>query len=206
MPQTPNTSASDIYLVGPAVEKIHFNRLPTIQQVLQLFFFIHKSSNAPIREKAALVATEVLHVWEKTGIPTCCVRSVVGRITNLHNEWIKVAKNKDRAGSAAQQDKERQFQNKISGLFDISNTKNIESLSSPEIIFLEGQRRGCRRGLIRQTLEDHNESTERRAEEEFSIADGSGEDRKYKQYYLDFMVLYCIYYLILPYNRYYKTP
>lgn len=190
MPRKPNTSACDVYLIGPPAEEIHCSRLPTNQQVLQLLFYRIKSSRSTIREKATLVAKEVQEIWNKTEIPTSSLRNVVERIMNLHDEWVNVTKNKYRKASIAQRDKEQKFKEKISNLFDISNSTSTELLKSPERIFLKGQQSVRRRGFI--SFDNHNESNElltyRIPDEELSDLHDPGEHGKYTRYYIHYSV------------------
>lgn len=137
-----------IYLVGCTLKEISSRKLPTNRQMLQLFFYQHQLSKNPIREKAVIVANEIIVFWKKGGIPTCRFRDIIKKIIKLHTEWKNLQKNQNRKFSRAQIEKEKKFKQKLDRVFDIAEVNEKDVLGSTQKIFLEGQRNKTRRGLI----------------------------------------------------------
>lgn len=140
--------AENIYLVGPALENIHFSRLPTNGQVLQLFFHQHKISRGDIRDKAEIVSHKILAPWVHAKIPVCRSRDIVDKIMKLHKEWKAVRKHKDRKLSNAQRNAEDKFRARMIEVFNIKAPNITSVIGSPQKILLDGQFAKNRRGLI----------------------------------------------------------
>lgn len=147
MPRKLN-NREEIYLIGPAVENIHFTRLPTKQDVLQLFFYQHNASQGTVREKAQKVAEKIIESWNRAKIPICRFQDIIDKITRLHTEWKRVKKNHLRKNSIRQRCKEDEFKTNISKLFNIIKPKATEILNAHQRIFLEGQCAETRRGFL----------------------------------------------------------
>ncbi|GBP74683.1 hypothetical protein EVAR_58949_1 [Eumeta japonica] len=57
--------------VGQMAPNLSATKLPSIKEMLQLFFFYHKNENNKFtRDSATLTACNVLAIWEKAGVPT----------------------------------------------------------------------------------------------------------------------------------------
>lgn len=126
-------TGKEVYLIGYPVKKLSIRKLPTIEKVLQLFFFKHLNSNLTIRQCFNEVVDDVIKVWEPTGIPVCQPYNAVTKIMKIYREWELLKKNK-KTKSHKQKIKEQTFLNRLKNLFNISSR-------DPEHILTETQRK-----------------------------------------------------------------
>ena len=60
---------TSIWLIGQLQPKLNQTMLPSIGEVLRLFFYYKSEKKKTIRESATLAAREVINLWEKASIP-----------------------------------------------------------------------------------------------------------------------------------------
>lgn len=137
-----------IWLVGGTVEKITGSKLPSNQQVLQRFFHLHKTESQTITASATVTMKEVVQFWHKARIPVRKECHIIAKIKDLHSAWIGIRKNASRR-TDTQKEKEHQFTESLTDLFDVAHAEALTMMQVPEDIkFLEAQREKGRRGCM----------------------------------------------------------
>ena len=114
-------SATTIWLIGqplPVIEE--FSQLPLSSITLRRIFFEMKTKKATLPAACSTVADEVMSFWARANIPTIEKSHVVSKLKALHQQYVRVAKNKHRK-SAAQQKLETQLTMHLSLLFDVAH-------------------------------------------------------------------------------------
>lgn len=84
----------NLYLIGDVDIQILGNKLPSILQVLKVFFFHNRVLKSTLRESAANTIAEVKVFWQKAGLPTQRDQRCIEKILNLHKEYRSLQKNK----------------------------------------------------------------------------------------------------------------
>ncbi|KAL1489630.1 hypothetical protein ABEB36_013574 [Hypothenemus hampei] len=100
----------EIYLIGTEHSCIQGCKLPTIRQVLSVFFHKHRTLNFTIKKSAAKVVDEVQPFWIAAGLSTCLARNAIVkssfgidvREVNLSHRSIHNQRKKIRADTASQ--------------------------------------------------------------------------------------------------------
>lgn len=135
-------SKSEVWLVGQPIERIGGTKLPSICDVLRLFFFLHKEQRHPIREAARETVTEVKMFWEKARIPMSSHVHVREKMEKLFEAWKKLLKWRKWC-SDPQIAKEKKFWKCFYDLFDITNSQmmDLSKLRRTEHFFVANGRR-----------------------------------------------------------------
>lgn len=132
----------NIYLVGNQESKFHgTDVLPSIRQVLSVFFHKHSTHNLTIHKSAEKTIQEVAALQTVARFPTRRFDHAVTQLKKLHQKWKQVQKNLCRRHSLAQIAKENTFKRKLDTLFDISHHKSMQILKTEKRReFLQEQR------------------------------------------------------------------
>jgi len=162
-PATRATTA--IWLVGHPLSSIDEpSLLPASGVALRRLFYEIKTNNATLPTACSTVAEEVMSFWVKANIETTEKPHVVAKLKGIHQEHIRVSKNKHRR-SETQVGLEIDFELNMSKLFDIAHADwERRSQIAEDRQFLIDQRgprqmtmtdqRGPRQ--MTMTTEDHN--------------------------------------------------
>lgn len=157
-------SKTEIFLVGFETYQILGSKLPTLKQVLQLFFHHCRTLKMNQRESATLVIQEVFIFWEKAKIPIRKQQHCIDKLLNLYEEWQRLAKNKSRK-TDAQRKNQHEFEKRMVSLFDISHSNAMNMMPKDGQLFLQGQRsekrEGCLAGLDRKTMQKEQRVVDR---------------------------------------------
>lgn len=156
---------TDIYLVGSAEVNISGAKLPSVRQVLRVFFYNTRAVKLDSRESARLVIREVDIFWRKARIPTRKECHCIDKVLALQNHWYSLAKNKSRQ-SNAQLMAEKQFIDELDDLFDIAHSNAFDLMKIDEDkAFLTSQREkgrpGCMMGADHILAEKENRKVAR---------------------------------------------
>lgn len=139
---------TNIWLVGQMTPNLSVTKLPSIKETLQLFFFYKNENGKSTRDCATLTACDVLSIWERAGVPTRLKKHVIAKVEQYFKEWQNLKKSKVKRSQAIRQ-KEKQWQRKLGGLFDIAHADALNIMKVEEDKqFLLAQREEGRRGLI----------------------------------------------------------
>lgn len=80
-------SATEIPLIGFSEPQILGAKLPTLEQVLKVYF--HFLNPMKSRESAKRTVREVIIFWEKAGIPIRDEQHCVAKLEKVVDEWKK---------------------------------------------------------------------------------------------------------------------
>lgn len=142
---------TDIWLIGHLTSTLSQLRLPSINEVMRLFFYykiIEKKNN---NKSATCTACDVLQIWEKASIPTRLKKHVISKILKYFTEWQMLKKNKENKAkrSAVMINKEEKWRESLESLFDIAHANALKMITIEEDrLFLLGQREKGRLGQI----------------------------------------------------------
>lgn len=132
-------SKSEIYLIGFEEYQILGCKLPSNLQILSVFFHNHRTIKLDVRKSAQLAVQEVIIFWDKAKIPCRKEQHCVEKLLKLYNEWQSLSKNRSRK-SNTQLNNEKEFQDKLSYLFDIAHANAMDTLDENGKQFLMSQR------------------------------------------------------------------
>ncbi|XP_044597718.1 uncharacterized protein LOC123274232 [Cotesia glomerata] len=118
-----------INLIGVPIAKINGRKLPTIKEVLLLFFYHHKVLHLKVNESAKKTANIVQDCWKNLQILTSGLRNTINKILEFFKKWQLLQCNKKRIKSQAQKQKEVSFETKIQQLFNIAGKNGLRSLN-----------------------------------------------------------------------------
>lgn len=142
-------SNTEIYLIGFEKSQILGSKLPTIKEVLQLFFYHVRTQNTSIRQSASLATREAILFWEKAKIPTRKEQHCIDKLLKLYEEWRIVQKSsKSRNKTEVHRKNESDFETKLNHIFDIAHSNANKKISKEGQIFLENQRSEKRVGSL----------------------------------------------------------
>lgn len=138
-----------IDLIGKTSHIITGAKLPSIKQVLQVFFyntrFVHL--NAKESAKLAIAATKLF--WQQARIPVREDHKSVDKLIKLYEKWKVVQKTISHKRSDAQKNAVKTFVENLDDLFDISTADALETMKIEEDKqFLEMQRQKGRPGCM----------------------------------------------------------
>ena len=163
-----------VYLVGNTLEHFPMSKLPSYQQVLQRFYYIHTIDQEKPKESASTTARELIEIWKtRANLPTKDENEVSRMIIKLFNEWnnlrmnehhilkgkayTKALNEKDERAlskSCNQQKRRRAFTANLDNLFDIASKDAFEKMNVQEDIdFYLSQKKPGRPGSISQSID-----------------------------------------------------
>lgn len=147
----------DIFLIGHSTHQILGAKLPSIKQVLAVFFYNLRSANLDVKESTMLVAQEVAVFYSKARIPIPTIHNCSLKVERLYNEWRDVQRNSSRR-SSSQIEKEAAFTEKLDDLFDMAHQNALDMISEQNTCdFLIAQRQkgrvGCMIGTDQHTMQ-----------------------------------------------------
>ncbi|GBP33328.1 hypothetical protein EVAR_30917_1 [Eumeta japonica] len=142
---------TDIWLIGQPSPQLVQSKLPTIIEVLRVFFYYKNEEKKSVRDSANSTSCDVLALWTKAGIPTRIKKHVIAKIENYYKQWANLKKNKEnkKKRSETLKNKEQVWKNKLLHLFDIAHTRALDMITIEEDKqFLIAQRQKDRKGQI----------------------------------------------------------
>lgn len=143
-----NDSLLDIYLVRSSEVNITGAKLPSIGQVLRVFFYNTRAVKLKIRESAQLTVREATIFWEKARIPIRKECHSIDKLVKIHHQWEALRKSRTKP-SATQEIAEKKFIDELDDLFDIAHSDALSLMSNQEDRdFLLAQRQKGRPGCM----------------------------------------------------------
>lgn len=140
--------ANYIYLVGHPSSQIVGSKLPSIQQVLSVFFYNMREVKLNINESSKLVIKEVSVFWQKARIPIKAEQHCISKLQKYYYEWRDLQKLQHRK-TETQQKKNEQFISTLNDLFDIAQADALNIMKIEEDrSFLISQRQKNRPGSM----------------------------------------------------------
>lgn len=157
-------SHTDIYLIGQPCMSILGTKLPSVGQVLRLFFFCIRDRGMEHDEGAYLTADAAMIFWRQAFIPTQDKSVVKKKIISLHGKWRALQRNMKRGGKT-QKSNEESFTEELDELFDIAHADAFKMIKNPvDAEFLRLQRMKGRPGCMAGVDEAEFSVQKRRAE------------------------------------------
>lgn len=135
----------NLYLIGDVSIQILGNKLPSILQVLKVFFFHKRVLKSTLRESATKTLNEIKVFWQKAGLPTQRDQRCIEKILNLHNKYRALEKNRTKPRN---RQKEEDFMLSTENLFDIAHENIFNGIGDDKKEFLLNQRKDGRVGYI----------------------------------------------------------
>jgi hypothetical protein len=155
-------SLAAVEIVGNTCDHLPPSKLPTLRQVLALFF-CHLEMNHSVRDSARACVAQVLELWKKTKVPVQREDKAIENIEKYYKEWRGLTRHmKDRPPTDKGTSRRDEFEATLDNLFDISLKgankmlcdardrsygEQERKMYEEEILFLEDQR-GPRLGFI----------------------------------------------------------
>jgi len=138
---------NNIWLVGPTSKELCGKKLPSVREVLSVFFYLHKIEQLTIKESCKQAINMCLPFWEKARIPTCTEIHARERLEKFFQRWKGLQKATSRR-TVTQIKKEEEFTADLNKMFDIAHAKALDLITIEEdCAFLLAQRDG-RRGFL----------------------------------------------------------
>lgn len=140
-----------IYLVGSMNSQIRTSKLPSKGDVLSVLFYNMRIVNLNLYSSASLVIDEVDVFWKKARIPTQNRSNCIIKLQGLYNTLRDLEKSKNRK-SELQMQRESDFVEGLSDLFDIATSNALNDIKIPEdreFLIMQRQkgRPGCMLGV-----------------------------------------------------------
>lgn len=140
--------ANYIYLIGHPSSQIVGSKLPSIQQVLSVFFYNMRKVKLNIDESSKLVIKEVSIFWQKARIPIKTEQHCATKLQKYYYAWRDLQKLKNRK-TETQLKKNEQFILELNDLFDIAHADALRIMKIEEDrSFLISQRQKNRPGSM----------------------------------------------------------
>lgn len=134
-----------IYLIGYQITEFLGRKLPSLKEVMSLFFHYHSSQRMTINKSALFTIKKVFELWAEAGIPTCTQSSAIRKLVHCHTLWKNLVKSKNKKQA---HNKTSHFCVLIEKLFDVAHHNATKLIDKDKKLFLEGQRQSNRRGFI----------------------------------------------------------
>ncbi|KAK0175066.1 hypothetical protein PV327_008850 [Microctonus hyperodae] len=142
----------EIPLIGLPMPKIRELKLPTLKEVMCVFFYQLHVLKHSIKQSAKNAVDQVVKLWEKNHISTSRSDNIVKKILRCHSKWLKLQKNFKRKKSPAQKQKEAIFQSELKMLLDIADKKSLEALDDRTKNLYLNQKNGIRKEFIHNNV------------------------------------------------------
>lgn len=139
--------ANPVYLIGDMNEKLVGRKLPTVREVMSLFFYQTRLCNSSVKRSVSITIEKVEEKWMHAGIPVLKKKNVIGKLLKIYYTWQNLNKNRKRKNSPAQKKKKALFIEKSEKLFDIARSNVDKDLDDDKRTFLKAQRSPGRYGF-----------------------------------------------------------
>lgn len=158
---------NQVYLVGAMKEEISGNKLPSKRDVLSVLFHNIRIRKLNLSASSKSVVGECMAMWNRASIPTKHKPDCVKKVKNLHSEWNKLQKSKNKKVTASKEKKLNDFMNSLDDLFDIAHENALKLIKNEEDRqFLLLQRKPGRPGYIAGIDRESAAVEKRKAERE----------------------------------------
>lgn len=104
--------SKEIPLIGIPMPKILELKLPTLKEVMCVFFHQLQVLKYSVKQSAKNTVDQVVKLWKNNEIPTCSYENSVKKILRCHDKWLKITKNLKRKKSPAQKKSNQHFRMK----------------------------------------------------------------------------------------------
>jgi hypothetical protein len=136
-----------VYLIGSVSSEIQGRKLPTLKQVMELFFHKHNIGKLTVRESSRYCIGEVFRLWSMARIPTTIERNAIEKLEKVFDRWVKLKKNCSRK-TDKQAANEKEFEEDLKKLFDVSHADAMTLINIAEDREFLTDQRGERKGYM----------------------------------------------------------
>jgi hypothetical protein len=141
-------SREPVYLLRKYVEEIRGLKLPSNQQVLGHFLYLHREQTMTVREASRNTVERTEEFWSRARIPVRHRQDSIKKVEALFQRWQALKKNASRR-TETQQKNEEEFTDCFDDLFDIAHSDALGMLKIDEDkAFLLSQRQKGRIGAM----------------------------------------------------------
>ena len=156
-----------VFLVGTMKHEITGNKLPSKRDVLTVLFHNLRVRKLNLSASSNVTVDECLAMWNRAGIPTKHKPDCVKKVKNLHSEWTKLKKSKNKKVTASSEKELNDFKDSLDNLFDVSHENALKLIKNEEDRqFLLLQRKPGRPGYIAGVDKESAAVEKRKAERE----------------------------------------
>lgn len=120
---------NNIFLIGYMETQILGSKLPSLRQILQVFFFNVRTVKLNVQSSANLVVRECMIFWENTRIPTRAIQHCVIKLIKMYNNWRDVQKSFTKIGEIYRK-KENEFVTLLDSLYDIAHLDALKLMKN----------------------------------------------------------------------------
>lgn len=146
-----------IDVIGDPIENFVGRKLPTIKEVIAVFFYQKNILGLDYRKSIQITIDKLDQKWSEAGIPTCGKKYAFKKFEKILEEEKKLQKCSQRRRSVTQKKNEAVFYKKMTNLFDLAKVNVEKYLTDDKKLFLSGQRSKSRFGFIDNSLELNSE-------------------------------------------------
>lgn len=127
-------SKTDVWLIGQISPALTATKLPSIKEVLQLFFYYKLEKKINNNAAAESATQNVMALWDKASIPTRKKQHIKDKILKHFKQWQGLKKNKENKTkrSEAIRRKENTWQSQLDDLFDIAHSDALKNMKIEE--------------------------------------------------------------------------
>jgi len=118
---------SDIYLVGPLKEEFTGSKLPSVHDVLGVYFHQLKVTSKTKHEAAKETIQKLSVYCSRARIPVCDERRAISKLEDLVTIWENLKKNRHRK-TETQKKNEDAFTADFTNLFDVSHGNALQMI------------------------------------------------------------------------------
>ena len=165
-------SSDHIWLIGYPTETLTGARLPSGHDVIRNFMHYHHSQKLTVSESAKHVYDQLMPSWIKSRLPTRQKHHIIKKITDLHSEHVRLARNKIR-NNQKDQENQKSFMERLSKLFDISHANAqqlIKNVEDKQFLKLQQESRSGSIGSVDKKLAAKEKRTTERKERQQNFA------------------------------------
>lgn len=110
------------WLIQHSIKNFGNKSLPTKEEVLQYFYYLHEESKKTISSSTATVASKIIEIYKELQVPLKDQRNIVRSIKALYKKYRFLKKNKNKKSTCATV-KRHSFIDELKNVFDITLTK-----------------------------------------------------------------------------------
>lgn len=126
------SSDNIIFLVGKCENGLAGAKLPSIQQVLKVFFYKIRVEHNTVKQSARYTISLTLEFWKRARIPTQTEVNCIKKLIKIYEEWRAVQKNSSSKFEVHRQ-KEQEFREHIENfVFDIASSDAFQIMKIEE--------------------------------------------------------------------------
>lgn len=121
-----------IFLVGNCESDLKGAKLPSMKQVLQLFFYKTRIEKISVKASIKYTIDATLDFWQKANIPTMTETNCMKKFDKLYREWQNLSKNRYGQYEKYRKDEKKICEKIENFIFDIGAADALETMKIQE--------------------------------------------------------------------------